>query len=87
MKIKKIKEYLAKDKLGLELPQHCTDESRACLAEEFLSLCCNDKELDNNMSLATVKTYYWKSSEDMVLSFKISPAYANLPVKKKKLVN
>lgn len=83
MKIKKIKEYLVKDKLGLELPKHCNDESRNCTAEEYLSICCNDKELDNNMSLATVKTYYWKSSEDMTLAFKISAEYASLPVKKR----
>jgi WD repeat-containing protein 48 len=85
MKIKKIKEYLVKDKLGLELPKHCSDESRTCTAEEYLTICCHDKELDNNVNLATVKTYYWKSSEDMMLSFKISADYANSPVKKKKL--
>lgn len=85
MKIKKIKEYLVIDKLGLELPKHCSDESRTCPAEEYLTIWCHDKELDNNINLATVKTYYWKSSEDMMLSFKIAAAYANVPVKKKKL--
>ena len=46
--------------------QRSTEE----IAEERVELYCNDKLLDPNMDLRTVKHLIWKSSSDLVLNYK-----------------
>ncbi len=38
--------------------------------EEHVELYCNDKPLDPNLDLRTVKHFIWKSSSDLVLNYK-----------------
>ena len=40
------------------------------VAEEKVELLCNDKVLDPNMDLRTVKYFIWKSTSDLVLNYK-----------------
>ena len=40
------------------------------LAEEKVELICNDKVLEPNMDLRTVKHFIWKSSTDLMLYYR-----------------
>ena len=46
------------------------DVGGSSIAEERVELLCNDKTLDPNMDLRTVKHFIWKSSSDLVLNYK-----------------
>lgn len=45
-------------------------EDSSSMAEERVELLCNDKVLDPNLDLRTVKHFIWKSSSDLVLNYK-----------------
>ena len=45
-------------------------EDSSSMAEERVVLLCNDKPLDPNLDLRTVKSFIWKSSNDLVLNYK-----------------
>ncbi len=45
-------------------------DSTTAVAEERVELYCNDKLLDPNLDLRTVKYFIWKSSNDLVLNYK-----------------
>eukprot|EP01132_Coremiostelium_polycephalum_P005684 gene5684-7074_t len=45
--------------------------------DEFIEILCNSKVLDNNYSLATVKSFFWKSTEDLKLYYRIKHQYGN----------
>jgi WD repeat-containing protein 48 len=49
---------------------HRGGDDSASLAEEKVQLLCNDKVLDPNLDLRTVKHFIWKSSSDLVLNYK-----------------
>ena len=50
--------------------EHRGGEDTASMAEERVELLCNDKVLDPNLDLRTVKYFIWKSSSDLVLNYK-----------------
>jgi WD repeat-containing protein 48 len=46
-------------------------EDSGSLAEDRVELLCNDRVLDPNLDLRTVKKFIWNSpSEDLVLNYK-----------------
>ena len=45
-------------------------EESTSVAEDRVELLCNDKVLDPNMDLRTVKHFIWKSTSDLVLNYK-----------------
>jgi len=53
-------------------------------AECYLHFYCKDNLLTPTLTLATVRTFYWKSSDVMVLNYKINDAYASCPIRRTK---
>eukprot|EP01133_Synstelium_polycarpum_P017756 gene17756-21179_t len=47
------------------------------LAEEYLEILCNGKIMQPNYTLATVKTFFWKSSDDLQLHYRVKSQYGN----------
>lgn len=45
-------------------------EDSGSIAEDRVELFCNDRLLDPNMDLRTVKHFIWKSSSDLVLNYR-----------------
>ena len=46
------------------------DQDSAVNAEDKVELLCNEKVLDPNLDLRTVKSFIWKSTSDLVLHYK-----------------
>jgi WD repeat-containing protein 48 len=96
VKIRKLAQYLV-EKLNIELPPlpslsdpNSQDKdtkvspNQRILPESYFQFYCNDKLLSPTTTLATVRTFYWKSSGDMVITYKINDSYALLPLKRAK---
>ena len=47
-----------------------SEEAAGAVATDRVELLCNDKLLDPDMDLRTVKNFIWKSSSDLVLNYK-----------------
>ncbi|KAF2076312.1 hypothetical protein CYY_002368 [Polysphondylium violaceum] len=45
--------------------------------DEMIEILCNSKVMSNNYTLATVKSFFWKSSEDLQLYYRIKQKYGN----------
>ncbi|QLQ80276.1 hypothetical protein HG537_0D02770 [Torulaspora globosa] len=65
IKVKKIKVYIA-DRFESKTPEMKakTDPS------EWIELLCKSQVLDNDMTLSTVRTLYWKSQSDIVFEYR-----------------
>jgi len=50
--------------------QRDATDSSSSAAEDRVELYCNERLLDPNMDLRTVKSFIWKSSSDLVLNYK-----------------
>ncbi|KAI0106974.1 WD repeat-containing protein [Nemania sp. FL0031] len=66
LRVKKILAYVAE---RIETPPDEPDPN-ALKPEEYLELYCNDRLLQNTMSLATLRTHIWKGGNDVVLYYK-----------------
>jgi WD repeat-containing protein 48 len=45
--------------------------------EQYVDILCNNKVLSPTHSLATVKAFFWKSGDDIVLNYRINQKYAD----------
>lgn len=43
--------------------------------EQYIDILCNNKVLSPTYSLATVKAFFWKSGDDIVLNYRVNPKY------------
>ncbi|KAI1178170.1 WD repeat-containing protein [Nemania sp. FL0916] len=66
LRVKKILAYVAE---RIETPPEEPDP-KALKPEEYLELYCNDRLLDNTMTLATLRAHVWKGGNDVVLYYK-----------------
>lgn len=65
IKVKKIKVYIA-DRFESKTP-----EMKAKIdPSDWIELLCKDQVLDNDMTLSTVRTLYWKSQGDIVFEYR-----------------
>ncbi|QLL34358.1 hypothetical protein HG536_0G02170 [Torulaspora globosa] len=73
IKVKKIKVYIA-DRFEAKTP-----EMKAKIdPSEWIELLCKSQVLDNDMTLSTVRTLYWKSQSDIVFKYRRKMADATL---------
>ncbi|KAI0876353.1 WD repeat-containing protein [Hypoxylon argillaceum] len=66
LRVKKILAYVAE---RIETPPEEPDPN-ALKPEDYLELYCNDRLLQNTMSLATLRAHVWKGGNDVVLHYK-----------------
>jgi len=69
LKLKRVSKWLY-DQLDFDIPVITSGKHDA--PEEHIKLMCKSQLLKPDMDLATIKTFYWKSSADMVLHYYIS---------------
>ena len=50
--------------------------------EDYIEILCKGELLDLDLNLAALKTFYWKSSEDMTLHYRRKKEYQNTPVRR-----
>jgi hypothetical protein len=50
------------------------------IESDWLELLCKDKVLEPQLDLAAIKTFFWKSGDEMVLHYRRKAAYRDLPV-------
>lgn len=43
--------------------------------DDFLEYLCNDKVMPPEITLQTIRTYHWKSSDELLLTYRVSPKY------------
>lgn len=72
IKVKKILHYVV-DRFESRIPEM---KSRVDVAD-WLELLCKGQVLDNDMTLGTVRTLYWKSSGDIILEYRRKQSDAN----------
>lgn len=65
IKVKKIKTYIV-DRFETKTPEM----KNRIEPSEWLELLCRDQVLDNDMTLSTVRTLYWKSQGDIVFEYR-----------------
>lgn len=45
------------------------------LPEHYIDVICNNKVLSPTHSLATIKAFFWKSGDDIILNYRINPKF------------
>merc|ERR1712137_359588 len=77
--VKKILGYVVTT-LGVSLPivpgESETEEVKVA-PEDYLELLCNGELLDITLDLAAIKTFYWKSGNDIILNYRRKEIYQN----------
>lgn len=69
IKVKKIKMYVV-DRFESKTPEMKAKQDPS----EWLELLCKDQVLDNDMTLGTVRSLFWKSQSDIVLQYRRKPS-------------
>ncbi|KJE88667.1 hypothetical protein CAOG_00275 [Capsaspora owczarzaki ATCC 30864] len=65
LRVRRLAKFVA-DKLGISIPD-------GFAPEEVIELTCDNKAIDPNMSIATVKQFVWCQPEDLVLHYRRCP--------------
>eukprot|EP01103_Thecamoeba_quadrilineata_P010291 TRINITY_DN2175_c0_g1_i3.p1 TRINITY_DN2175_c0_g1~~TRINITY_DN2175_c0_g1_i3.p1 ORF type:complete len:453 (-),score=74.68 TRINITY_DN2175_c0_g1_i3:54-1412(-) len=96
MRIAKIRKLINHviGKLGIQLPTTSENEKgsvpdekerkpeETCIEpENYIQILCNNKEVPPEMTLATVKTFMWKSGDELQLFYRRAPAFTSSPLK------
>jgi len=71
--IRKVVTYVI-SKLNLQLPVSENPEIPT-VNEDYIEILCNDKVLPPDMSLATIKQFLWKSSDELTLFYRKTQKY------------
>ncbi|KAL3229782.1 hypothetical protein RNJ44_01918 [Nakaseomyces bracarensis] len=68
IKVKKIKNYVV-DRFENKTPEMKSKQDPS----EWLEILCKDQVLDNDMTLGTIRSLFWKSQSDIVLQYRRKP--------------